>query len=220
MYPNDEDVDLNKLSDLQMVQIFWSTLLLELTMLALLFNPDDSGGIISTIRDTVIVMTPCCAGAVVFRILYRWGNSGYRRPNKRENRRALQLKAGTATKGARSRLRRERAALRASLAVRSKKGDRATVTIRGARPPRYWKIALVWTFIVLVGMVCALSCIMFAAGFGNDATQKFVMDYFFGIFYSFGIVEPFEILMLVCLPFLMDNKLAVELRTQYKNLFG
>ena len=46
--------------------MFWETLLLELTMLALLFDPspDSAGGLITTIRDTVIVVTPCCVALV------------------------------------------------------------------------------------------------------------------------------------------------------------
>jgi len=225
MYPNEDEVDLGQLTDMQIAQIFWETLLLELTMLAFLFDPTDEGGgtIITTIRDTMIIVTPCCVAAMLFKQLFRWGNAGYRRRQKRENKRALQtiVEKGqdrAKKRGSKRASRELRKSLNTAASKRKTKGRRR-FHFR-CRTPRYWKITVAWIFVVLVNLVCAMSCIVFAAGFGNEQTGQFLADYFTGIMYSYGIIEPFQILLLVFLPFLLDGPIMTELRTQYNNLFG
>ena len=73
---------------------------------------------------------------------------------------------------------------------------------------------------VAVGLVCTACCLVFSRRFGNEAMGAFLSDFFFGIFYSFGFVEPLQILMIVFLPFIMNNRCMTEFRAQYNNLFG
>ena len=78
-----------------------------------------------------------------------------------------------------------------------------------------------WLLMVIIGLVCTVCCLVFSRRrIGNEAMSAFLSDFFFGIGYSFGIVEPLEILLIAFLPFVMNNRCTTELRVQYNNLFG
>ena len=92
--------------------------------------------------------------------------------------------------------------------------------LRVVLPGNYWKIILAWGFVILLNLVSAVCCIMFAKQFGNDGTRMFLLSFLFGIGYSYLVVEPAEIMLLICLPFLLSNSYALEIRFWFKEVFG
>ena len=87
LYPVDVDTSGTNLSDEQMVQIFWNTMILELALLAVLHSPSDPGANIQPIKlviEGLIVVGPCIACTVITRCVFRWGNRGRKLRLKRE----------------------------------------------------------------------------------------------------------------------------------------
>ena len=68
LYPADVDTSGTNLSDEQMVQIFWNTMILELALLAVLHSPSDPGANIQPIKlviEGLIVVGPCIALSLI-----------------------------------------------------------------------------------------------------------------------------------------------------------
>ena len=87
LYPADVDTSGTNLSDEQMVQIFWNTMIVELALLAVLHSPSDAGASIQPLKliiEGLIVVGPCVACAVITRCIFRWGNRGRKLRLKRE----------------------------------------------------------------------------------------------------------------------------------------
>ena len=78
--------NLRDLSDEQIVQIFWNTIMLELCILAMMHQPSESGMIelVPMFIEGAMVVGPCAASAILLRLAFRWANKGRRQRPKRE----------------------------------------------------------------------------------------------------------------------------------------
>ena len=85
LYPADVDTSGTNLSDEQIVQIFWNTLVIELAVMALIHKPSDGGlSPVTMAIEGLIVVGPVAACAVITRLVFRWGNRGRKVKLKRE----------------------------------------------------------------------------------------------------------------------------------------
>ena len=81
-------------------------------------------------------------------------------------------------------------------------------------------MVVVWTLALSVAVVFCLYTHIFATSFGNEATRVFLLTYCLGLGFTYGIVEPFQVALLVLVPVLMTNAVAVEIRARYNDVFG
>eukprot|EP00967_Tisochrysis_lutea_P100438 scaffold149838_cov43-Tisochrysis_lutea.AAC.1 len=80
------------------------------------------------------------------------------------------------------------------------------------------KFIFAWIFALAVFVVCMLVLMVYAMTFGEKKTQSFLLSIALALFTSFVIIEPIEILLLVSLPFLLDNGWTAQLRSRAKDL--
>jgi len=226
MYPKDIEVTGVNLSDMQIAQIFWNTLMLEMVMLSFIFTPpapgESSGGFspIAMIIEACIVVGPCVAGAVLFRYMFRWGNRGRRLRPKRERNvvshgklaRALQLKAEGATAIARGT---EQAGIEEE-ASKDRRSKRMRRVRRTRDAIRYFSG---WAMVLFVYLVCILVLLILASQkIGPDSFNTFMLTYGTAVMTAWAIVEPLEICLIVFFPFILDNDYVANIRSYAKDL--
>jgi len=202
MWPADVD---NALYDTQAVQIFWNVIVLESVLLAMLFSnlPSDvKPGIITLIIQAVISVGPCVVCAIVLRLLFRIGNKGFRRRAKRERANVKAKDFETSNVDAYAKWKKE------------KFTRKRTSSERFA----YAKFVTAWTLVFLTFVACILILMIYAMTFGEQKMQSFLLSIVLSLFSDFFIIEPLEILLVVSLPFLLDNSCITSVRNGAKDL--
>jgi len=202
MWPADVD---NALYDTQAVQIFWNVIVLESVLLAMLFSnlPSDvKPGIITLIIQAVISVGPCVVCAIVLRLLFRIGNKGLRRRAKRERANVKAKDFETSNVDAYAKWKKE------------KFTRKRTSSERFA----YAKFVTAWTLVILMFVACVLILMIYAMTFGELKMQSFLLSIVLSLFSDFFVIEPIEILLVVSLPFLLDNSCIASIRNGAKDL--
>jgi hypothetical protein len=167
----------------QCVQIFYQVLVLEVLLIAVTFVPSDGGSIfnpfapISLFVGGFIVVGPCIASAIVFRLIFRWGNKGRRQRPKRERAAALQLDAKK--RG----VEKTPETLRQSVARRFARATKA-----GAL--RFWSA---WVLAFALQFIMLLLCLIYGSKLGAESTQEFIEQWALTLAMQCLMVEPLEV---------------------------
>lgn len=203
LYPHDAD---DVLYDTQAVQIFFNVLALESVLLAMLFSNSPSTvspGIITLVINMVITVVPCVAAAMVLRMIFKRGNKGLRRKARRERLASMAKTEGKEFTETLQRWKEERA--------------RGLRRAPGALVA-YIKFVVAWIIVLLTFIVCILMLMIYAMSFGELKMRDFLLSVVAALGHSFGVVEPLEILLIISLPFLLDNSVFGEIRGLAKDL--
>jgi len=195
----------NALYDTQAVQIFWNVIILESVLLAMLFSnlPSDvQPGIITLIIQAVISVGPCVVAAILLRLLFRIGNKGLRRRAKRERGNVKAKYFETSNVDAYAKWKKE------------KFTRRRTSSERFA----YAKFVTAWILVIAMFVACVLILMIYAMTFGEQKMQSFLLSIVLSLVSDFFVIEPIEILLIVSLPFLLDNSCIASVRNSAKDL--
>jgi len=198
------DVD-GALSDMQCVQIFWNVVVLESVLLAMLFSDlpaQVSPTLVTLIIQAAITVFPCVAAAILLRLAFRMGNRGLRRRDKRERERIRSTRSGEISSEGFSRW-------------KATKGKRKFTSKERAGLMRF---VLVWFLVVATFAICLVMVMIYAMTFGEKKTRTFLLSMVLSLSSDFFVVEPIEILLLVSLPFLLDNAFVANVRARAKDL--
>jgi len=213
LYPLDVDTSGRNLTDTQMTQIFWNELSVELVMLAVIYSPPSgtSSGfnLIFAIMDAALVVGPVTIGAIIFRQIFKWGNRAKRQRVKRERAVAANETVATASKGA------ERGGGRKSKESSASFSRRRW--LRKARGDAQW--ALAWIIVYGTNVTLLLILMIFASQtFGPEGTNGFLLSWMTAAALAWLVVEPLEVVAIVFLPFILDNKYVANTRFALKEL--
>merc|ERR1712194_685437 len=178
LYPLDDETTV--VTDPQVAQIFWNMLLSEVMALAMLYDNDDDGPIIS-IKIVIMgfIAAGICAGSgMLCRAVFRWGNKGKRFQRRVKEKKAAkkELKPGDDRGGA-----------------EVNDADRMKQAFQKAKEPKKRSLREI------------VDC--------GRITLAWVFNIAFYL-----IIEPFEVVLLVALPFLFDNKCVANCRQTAKEL--
>ena len=202
LWPTDID---GALFDTQCVQIFWNVLVLESVLLAMLFSnlPSQvSPTLVTLIIQALITVFPCVVAAVVLRLMFRVGNRGLRRRVVREREHTKSAQKAVATSEAYLEWKANKIKRRRS------PGERLVLT----------KFVFAWFLALSMFVVCLLMLMIYAMTFGEKKMQSFLLSIVLSLSSDFLIIEPIEILLIVSLPFLLDNNFMLQIRTRAQDL--
>jgi len=216
LYPHEEETTI--LSDPQVAQIFWNMLMVENMVCAMLYDNDDDGPLISIkVIILIFIATGIMTGCGIFcRLVFKWGNKGKRfKRTKRE--------AKAATKD-----------LKKSLLMAEMGGDlddaarmrlafqKAKEARKKKKTLRQWldicRLATAWMINIMFYLLFLWFIITYAMLFGPEETKGWLLSWALGAGNAWGVVEPFEVLVLVMMPFLFDNQCVADCRTTAKEL--
>jgi len=208
IYPSDVGEGVNmgtSLSDAQMSQIFWNTLVLEMTMLIFTFPPapppgeaEESGGgfsPISIIINGAIVVVPCCIAAIVFRKVFIWGNKGRNNKLKKERKVAAVTKVGQP--------------------IIKAHGRKQGITGKKIRNKiQFWTA---WFIVFFIYVICLfVIMIIGATQLGNEVMNDFLTGWGVAMVFTWFFVEPLEVVALVFFPWIFENKYVATFYYYYK----
>jgi len=202
MWPADVKI---VLYDTQAVQIFWNVIVLESVLLAMLFSnlPSDvQPGIITLIIQAAISVGPCVVCAIVLRLLFRIGNKSLRRRAKRERGHVKAKDTGISNADAYAKWKKERFTRKRTSSERF----------------AYAKFVAAWTLVIAMFVACVLILMIYAMTFGEQKMQSFLLSIVLSLFGDFFVIEPIEILLVVSLPFLLDNSCITSVKNGAKDL--
>jgi len=218
LYPFDEDFEGSTLTDAQSTQIFWSTLMLELTMLSSMFQPSDPNApednqlnIITNIAEAFLTILPCVVGAIIMRQLFRWGNGGRRFKRVKEPKTNRRSEASQMDSSIMQR--------KAIDIARGKQESKAKKRRRLLKAfCRTVKFYTGWVLVLLLSAIFLILTMMFAVSFGNNATGEFLEGFGNDLMRMFLMIEPFECAVLAWFPFIFENKYVAQVRTTLKDV--
>ena len=212
LYPLDDETTV--VTDPQVAQIFWNMLLSEVMALAMLYDNDDDGPLIS-IKIVILAMIAAgiCAGSgMLCRAVFRWGNKGKRFQRRVKEKQATKkdLRPGDDRGGAQVNDT-ERMKLAFQKANETKKRSLREVVDCG-------RITLAWLFNIVFYLIMCWFTYTYAILFGPEETNGWLMSFVLASGNAWLIIEPFEVVLLVMLPFLFDNKCVANCRETAKEL--
>ena len=211
MWPVDDET--TTVTDPQVAQIFWNMLLAEVMALAMLYDNDDDGPLIS-IKVIILAMIAAgvCAGSgMLCRAVFRWGNRGKRFPRRVSEKKAAvkELRPGD-DRGA-----------------ELSDADRMKQAFQKAKEPKKRslreivdcaRLTLAWVFNIAFYLIMCWFTYTYASLFGPEETNGWLMSFVLASGNAWLIIEPFEVLLLVMLPFLLDNSYVANCRDTAKEL--
>ena len=212
LYPLDDETTV--VTDPQVAQIFWNMLLSEVMALAMLYDNDDDGPLIS-IKIVILgfIAAGICAGSgMLCRAVFRWGNKGKRFQRRVKEKKAAkkELKPGDDRGGA-----------------EVNDADRMKQAFQKAKEPKKrslreivdcGRITLAWVFNIAFYLIMCWFTYTYAILFGPEETNGWLMSFVLASGQAWLIIEPFEVVLLVALPFLFDNKCVANCRETAKEL--
>jgi len=212
LYPLDVDTSGRNLTDTQMTQVFWNELAIELVMLAVIYSPPTGAStgfnLIYAVMDAALVVGPVTIGAILFRQVFKWGNPKRQRV-KRERAVAANETVATVAKIP------ERGGGRKSNKSGASFSRRRW--LRRARETAQW--ALAWIIVYGTNVTLLLILMIFASQtFGPEHTNGFLLTWMTAAALAWLVVEPLEVVALVFLPFILDNKYVARVRFTLKEL--
>jgi hypothetical protein len=212
LYPLDDETTV--VTDPQVAQIFWNMLLSEVMALAMLYDNDDEGPLISIkIIILALIAAGICAGSgMLCRAVFRWGNKGKRFQRRVKEKKAAkkELKPGDDRGGA-----------------EVNDADRMKQAFQKAKEPKKrslreivdcGRITLAWVFNIAFYLIMCWFTYTYAILFGPEETKGWLMSFVLASGQAWLIIEPFEVVLLVALPFLFDNKCVANCRETAKEL--
>ena len=163
------------------------------------------------IIEGFIVVGPCAAGAVLIRLIFKWGNKGRRARVKRERSIAVPLEHVQQQK-------QSKAGELSEKEKKARKRGRRRMGMRALRGAcRYWTA---WAIVVGAHVAAMLTCMIFSSqSFGESGTQVFLVTWATTLGIQLGMIEPMEVAALVFFPRLFDNKYVGKAREIYKDYF-
>ena len=221
LYPHDEETEV--ISDPQVAQIFWNMLMMENMVLALL-SDNDEGPLIS-IKMIILAMIAagmCVAAGMFCRLVFRWGNKGKRFKKRTKEKKAaikdLYGDSGTAD-----------AAGKASMIDGLSDAERMKIAFKKAREAkkvkRSWReirdtarICIAWFINIAFYLAVTMIVITYAMMFGKEETKAWLMSWVLASGNAWLVMEPFEVLVLVMLPFLFENDTVQSCKENAKEL--
>ena len=221
LYPHDEETEV--ISDPQVAQIFWNMLMMENMVLALL-SDNDEGPLIS-IKMIILAMIAagmCTAAGMFCRLVFRWGNKGKRfKKRTREKKAAIKDLYGDSSAAD--------AARKASLVEGLSDAERMKLAFKKAREAKKvkksWReirdimrICIAWFINIAFYLVVTMIVITYAMMFGKEETKAWLMSWVLASGNAWLIMEPFEVLVLVMLPFLFENDTVQSCKENAKEL--
>ena len=211
LWPVDDET--STVSDPQVAQIFFNMLLAEVMALAMLYDNDDDGPLIS-IKVIILAMIAAgvCAGSgMLCRAVFRWGNKGKRFQRRVKEKKAAmkELKPGDDRGAELSDAERMKQAFQK--ANETKKHSLREI-VDCAR------LTLAWVFNIAFYLIMCWFTYTYASLFGPEETNGWLMSFVLASGNAWLIIEPFEVLLLVMLPFLLDNKYVANCRDTAKEL--
>ena len=212
LYPLDDETAV--VTDPQVAQIFWNMLLSELMALAMLYDNDDDGPLIS-IKIVILAMIAAgiCAGSgMLCRAVFRWGNKGKRFQRRIKEKKAAKknLKPGDDRGGAEV-TDAERMKQAFQKAKEPKKRSLREIVDCG-------RVTLAWVFNIAFYLIMCWFTYTYAILFGPEETNGWMMSFVLASGNAWLIIEPFEVVLIVMLPFLFDNKCVAKCRVTAKEL--
>jgi len=234
LFPADVEVKGTNLSDVQMIQIFWMEVVLELTMLALIYTPAEPGedeGLsfspISMIIEACLVVAPVIVSVMIFRALFKWGNRGRKLKVKRERPTAYSGKVALASGSEETRETAKAVELAKASKTEGQTEGKPTTERRRRRVRRltrrqmrgYCLYSIPWCIILGTELVCILVLMIICSQkLGPDDTKGFLLSWSTALGMAWLIVEPFEIALVVFFPGLLKNKYVARIRQAAKDL--
>ena len=200
------------MTDAQYTQVFWNECFMELMVLALMHSDasgDGSFNIVGAFIEGWLVVFPVAFGGIVFRLIFRWGNSG-RRFHRIKERKAAQQSGRPTEEGIKVK--------KATLKRRKEtKAQRRTRWCRSC--VKTCRFYLGWLMIVLCAFVfICITMILCSQKFGEDSTGAFLLAYGMSQGQIFGMVEPLECLLLTAFPSVFENRFVAQARTTAKDI--
>ena len=88
----------------------------------------------------------------------------------------------------------------------------------GNRDDRVARLTLAWVFNIAFYLIMCWFTYTYASLFGPEETNGWLMSFVLASGNAWLIIEPFEVLLLVMLPFILDNKYVANCRDTAKEL--
>ena len=181
-------------------------LLAEVMALAMLYENDEDGPLIS-IKVVILAMIAAgiCAGSgMLCRAVFRWGNKGKRFQRRVKEKKAAKLPVAEGTDADRMKL------------AFQKSNETKKRSLRDAID--CCRISLAWVFNVAFYLIMCWFTYTYAILFGPKETEGWLMSFVLASGNAWLIIEPFEVFLLVMLPFLFDNACVARCRETAKEL--
>ena len=188
--------------------------MVENMVLAMLLENDDDGPLISLkVVILAIIAGGICAGCGMFcRLVFKWGNKGKRfQKRKREKKAAtkeLAPKLGSRQLSDSDRM--QRALDPSQRKTKKKRGFRETLDKA--------RLVLAWAINIAFYLMFTWFIITYASLFGPAETRRWLMSWLIGSGNAWMVIEPFEVIVLVMLPFLFDNSCVANCREASKEM--